>query len=163
MAKNTLRQHPLYRRWTRICSALNNPKDTDHNLVLRYNLQCAWSTARSFCEDVEAEIGLPPDKSRFYLCRKDPTIGWVPGNLFWGNGNERGTRQVNTIILTYKGEKHNLREWSRITGINAATIYERLYGDKKVAKAWTVAQALGYKPPPKRTAPWKKAGAKISQ
>lgn len=68
---------------------------------------------------------------------------YEPLNCRWAdNVTQQNNRRVNRY-LTYNGETHTYREWSRITGINHCTIAARI--DKN---GWTVELALNT--PPKK-------------
>ena len=65
---------------------------------------------------------------------------YEPNNCRWTTFKQQANNTSANRIIECKGEKHNLCEWSRITGIKRETIARRLN------KGWEVEKALFQKP-----------------
>ena len=47
-------------------------------------------------------------------------------NCRWVNIKTQCNNRTTNVIVTINGETHNIKEWSEITGIKYATIYQRI-------------------------------------
>lgn len=83
-----------------------------------------WAMANGYSDDLTID-------------RKDSDGNYDPSNCRWADTLTQANNKGRNVFLEYNGETHTIAEWSRITGINAATIYNRV---KKLN--WTVEKAL---------------------
>lgn len=60
------------------------------------------------------------------LDRIDVNKGYFPENCRWVNMDEQGSNKRNKLEVEYNGEKHTLREWSKILDISYQTLYARV-------------------------------------
>lgn len=58
---------------------------------------------------------------------------YEPNNCRWTDMKTQQNNRTNNHIVEYNGEKHTVSEWSKITGIPAKTLYDRL-----TYKKWTI-------------------------
>ncbi len=70
-------------------------------------------------------------KQGLEIDRIDVNGNYEPSNCRWVTRVENCNNKRNNIFLEYKGEKHTLSEWARLTGIRKNTIYSRYYSGKK--------------------------------
>lgn len=77
--------------------------------------------------------------------RIDTNGDYEPSNCKWITNLEQQNNKRNNRFIEYKGEKHTIAEWSRITGINKNTILDRLNNN------WDTAEILGIKQHKKRS------------
>lgn len=92
-----------------------------------------WAYEHDFDEDAAQD--------ECQIERIDVNGDYCPENCKWADSFEQANNKRNTIILEYNGEKHNLLEWSNITGLSREIIYERVH-----CYHWSVGRALGFEP-----------------
>lgn len=61
---------------------------------------------------------------------------YSPSNCRWVDMVTQENNRTNNHMLDFNGEYHTVQEWSRITGINASTLYTRL------SRGWSVEKTL---------------------
>lgn len=74
------------------------------------------------------------------LDRKNVNEGYFPENCRWVTQKEQQNNRSNNRVIEFNGVSHTLGEWSDITGIKLATIWNRL------KSGWSVEDALTRKP-----------------
>lgn len=72
-----------------------------------------WALANGYRDDLTLE-------------RKDNDIGYCPENCCWITFKDQQNHKRDNHLITYKGETHNIAEWSEITGIYFGTIASRV-------------------------------------
>jgi hypothetical protein len=51
---------------------------------------------------------------------------YEPSNCKWATSKEQNNNKSNNVVIEIDGEKKNLIEWSKSTGVHRSTIYRRL-------------------------------------
>ena len=65
------------------------------------------------------------------LDRSDSNGNYSPDNCRWVSMFEQDKNRRNSILIEWKGETHNITEWSKITGLNRSTLNSRYWrGDR---------------------------------
>jgi len=129
---------PLYARWRSMLSRCNNKKNSEyHNYGGRGITVCdRW---RRF-ENFDADMGGTFHES-LEIERRDTNGNYEPSNCLWvAHAVQQRNKRCNRM-LTCRGERRSLVEWSDITGIKANTILTRIRRGWSVCKALEVANA----------------------
>jgi hypothetical protein len=132
--------HPLYKRWAAMMARCFNI-GYKHYVGDRMTVCRRWQNFDNYASDIEANFGLPsgPEDK---LLRKDAFKDFALSNTVgWASQREVSSNRQNNFYITYKGQRHNLSEWARITGINSRTIWSRIHD-----RGYTVKEAFT-KPP----------------
>lgn len=65
------------------------------------------------------------DNAKHGICtldRKDVDGGYSPSNCRWVTNDEQQNNRRDNVLLDYRGETHNMKEWSKILNIPYTTI-----------------------------------------
>lgn len=63
--------------------------------------------------------------------RIDVNGDYEPTNCRWATMAEQCKNRRNSIIVEYNGERHNITEWAKITGLSRSTLNSRYWrGDR---------------------------------
>lgn len=79
-----------------------------------------WDEFENFLSD----IGERPELKS--IERKNNDGNYEPSNCFWASRVEQNQNRRNALWFDAFGERLNLAEWSRKTGIKYATLYKRI-------------------------------------
>jgi hypothetical protein len=120
-------QHPLWRRWANLRNQCNN----ENNHSWKYygargiSYPKRWDDFATFVEDVESTIGPLPFKGA-HFDRKNNDTSYSLRNIQWSSPKENYNNRQTNHMVTYKGRKQTLAEWSRELGIPLRTMWSRL-------------------------------------
>jgi hypothetical protein len=114
------------------CENPENPRYKDYGGrgITVFNV---WSN--SF-EIWHAYMGDPPSPKNS-IDRIDNNKGYEPGNVRWATNKEQCNNTRRNIVIEFNGQRHNLTQWSKITGIHFFTLLTRLH-----KLNWTIEEAL---------------------
>lgn len=102
-----------------------------------------WSTFETF-RDWAYENGYSEDLT---IDRINPKGNYEPSNCRWVTQKVQQNNRTNNIHITCDGETHSPIEWSKITGLPVANIYDRYF------KGWDHERIIKQ---PKRKSPTKR-------
>ena len=68
--------------------------------------------------------------------RMDNNDGYYPENCRWATQIQQGNNQRSNVTFTYKEETKTVTQWSRITGVNKSTAFNR------IRNGWSFVDAL---------------------
>lgn len=132
--KTTHGQHvtPEYKCWSKLKERCRNPNAKDYPRYGGRGIAVCdrWNSFENFSLD----MGKRPS-SRHSIDRIDNSLGYYPDNCRWATSLEQGQNKRNNINLTIHGETKTVAEWSRISGVRAATIYFRIHNGMNAEEA----------------------------
>lgn len=126
---------PIYNTWGHLlqrCHNQNNDRFYDYGgrgiFVCR-----RW---RKSFENFYKDMGRRPTKEHS-IDRIDNNYGYIPFNCRWATQKEQMNNVRTNHLISFNGETLTLIQWSRKTGINRTTIYNRI---NKLG--WTIEKSL---------------------
>lgn len=124
----------VYGVWRDMKQRCLNPKNQQYKNYGGRNITVCteWLEAENFIKWAFSN-GYQQDLS---LDRKDVNGNYEPGNCRWVTMSVQQNNKRTNRIITYKGTTKNIKEWSKITGVNHETIRRRL------KDGWDVEEAL---------------------
>ena len=87
-----------------------------------YDAFAEWAISTGY--DINAEYG------DCTIDRNDVNKGYSPDNCSWKTNKQQQSNRRDTIILSYNGEKHSMKEWSEILGISYSKILYHVHKGK---------------------------------
>lgn len=127
--KNT----PTYRSWRAMKTRCLNK---NHGYYWRYGgrgITICQRWLNSFSNFL-ADMGERPVGKTLDRINNDGN--YEPTNCRWADRKTQSENSINTVWVTHKGQRHSLSEWSRITGISVAVLWQRH------ASGWPVDELL---------------------
>jgi hypothetical protein len=127
----------LYSIWKGMNKRCNNPNAVDYKWYGGKGVKVCdeWKDYLKFREwslEHGYIIGLTID-------RIDNSKGYEPSNCQWltqSENSKKRQREGKIQVIEYRGEKHGLRDWSIITGINQTTLQAR------IRRGWSIERTL---------------------
>ena len=120
----------LYRVWQEMKNRCNNPNSKCYKNYGQKNIKVCeeWENNYSTFYKWAMENGYDEKAKRgvYTLDRINVNGNYEPKNCRFLTIREQQNNRTNNRILTYKGETHNITEWSNITGINRGTLFSRI-------------------------------------
>ena len=133
------RLYGVWKGMIRRCSEHDNPRY--YNYAGRGIKVCdEWENNYSTFKDWALKNGYDENAPRgeYTIDRIDVNGDYCPENCRWANAKEQSRNKTCTIPdVEYRGEKHCLKDWSEITGINYATLRSRIKRGWSPEKAFT--------------------------
>lgn len=124
MSKKPISQHPLFKKWVYIQNCVNYINNRDGATARKLKLTSDWNTFSSFCEDIEAHLGLP--RANQQLVRKNMTKGWHLNNLHYTTVVKKARLQRSCRTVKYRGRTVCAKELSEIVGISYNSMLYRM-------------------------------------
>lgn len=90
-----------------------------------------WALANGYNDNAESR--------KCTIDRIDNNGNYCPDNCRWVDARQQANNTRNNHFLTFNGETLSVAEWARKTGINRATILNR------ISRGWTIEDTLTYK------------------
>jgi hypothetical protein len=136
------RKTRLYQIWEQMKQRCNSPNNNAFDRYGNKGIKVCdqWNDYMSFHNDMidsylthVAEHG----EKDTTIDRKDNDKGYSPDNCRWATYKVQGNNRKVNLSIEYKGEVHNLTEWSEIIGMRMGTLWNRLY-----ARNWPIEKAF---------------------
>lgn len=112
-----------YHIWEAIIQRCRNPKDRGFKHYGARGIQVcdAWLDFVNFYQDMG-----PRPSPKHSIDRRDNNGPYSPDNCRWATLVEQHSNTRRNILITWRNETYTLSEWARRTGINRATLHQRL-------------------------------------
>lgn len=136
--RHGMRSSPEYAAWRAMLERCHNPAaQAYYNYGARGIGVCdRW---RSSFTAFYADVG-PRPSAEHSLDRIDNEGGYAPGNCRWATSQQQATNKRNNVHVEHDGRRLTVPEWSRLVGLRADCIRDRLQ------RGWAVADALSRPP-----------------
>lgn len=115
---------PEYRTWRSINDRCHNPSDSGFHKYGARGITVCDRWREGFANFI-ADMGKKPSPAHT-IDRIDGTKGYSPENCRWATQLEQQNNRSNNHMVEAFGKRHTLQEWSRMTGINRATLWQRI-------------------------------------
>ena len=134
-SKHKLIYSPEYQAWSSMKSRCYNPNKTVYKDYGGRGIYVCRRWRKSF-ENFYKDMGRRPTKEHS-IDRIDNNYGYIPFNCRWATQKEQMNNVRTNHLISFNGETLTLIQWSRKTGINRTTIYNRI---NKLG--WTIEKSL---------------------
>lgn len=113
---------PTYRTWTDMISRCENRARDNYARYGGRGIRVCERWRNSF-EAFLSDMGERPVGKTIDRVASDGN--YEPGNCQWATAHEQGANKRNNIAVERNGVTRTLAEWSRLTGLNRSTLYNR--------------------------------------
>lgn len=113
---------PTYRTWLDMINRCENPARDNYARYGGRGIRVCERWRGSFVSFLTDMGERPAGKT---IDRIDGDGHYEPGNCRWATAYEQGAHKRNNILVERDGVTRTLAEWSRLTGINRSTLYNR--------------------------------------
>lgn len=137
----------VYRIWSHIKSRCYEPTNVGYELYGGRGVKVCQRWMESFAAFLE-DMGDPPT-DKHSIDRINSDGDYTPENCRWATSTQQNRNRRNNRVITYLDKTQTLEEWAAELGIDSRRVGWRL------TKGWTIRQAFGIDPTPKRVA-WNK-------
>lgn len=123
--KHGLSHTPIYEAWKGMKGRCNCPTDSAYKDYGARGIK----VCREWENDPVAFYKWSIDngwKKGLSIDRINNNKGYSPSNCRWTTKTVQNRNRRCVLSITYKGETHTLKEWSKITGINYQTLLSRI-------------------------------------
>ena len=127
-------KHPLYPVWLDMMRRCYNKRRANFKHYGNRGIKVCkrWHDPNNFISDM-----FPSYQKELQIDRIDNNGDYFPANCKWSTRKEQCRNRTSNVNITYNGETKTLTEWSKETGIKAATIKYRLQ-----IGGWSVDEAM---------------------
>lgn len=129
------RRKRLYTIWANMKSRCFNKNNDDYETYGGRGITVCEEWKEDYVEFKEWALNNGYNNS-LTIDRINVDKNYNPSNCRWVNMVTQENNRTNNHMLDLNGESHTVQEWSRITGINANTLYTRL------SRGWSIEKAL---------------------
>ena len=125
----------LYHIWNGMRQRCENPKAISYKYYGAKGVTvCAeWKAFKNFC-DWALNNGYAENLT---LDRVNSDGNYEPSNCKWATNKEQQNNTQYNRLITFRGETHNITQWSEILGIPRTTLYNRLRRDWSIERTLT--------------------------
>jgi len=114
-----------YATWARMHRRCSNPRDDSYPYYGGAGIRvCARWSGESGFENFFADLGLRPS-SAHSLERKNPGLGYAPGNCVWATRDVQANNKKSTVFIEIFGERMALANACRRFGVPVALAHSR--------------------------------------
>lgn len=127
-------KHPLYDVYRHILTRCYNPNEKEYRNYGARGIKMVkeWLDSPRAFYDWSINNGY---KAGLQIDRYPNNDGdYGPDNCRWATPEENSNNKRNSVRLTYNGETHTIKEWSKIIGVSAATIATRKHVGMPIEK-----------------------------
>lgn len=116
---------PLYRKWISILRRCESPKCPYYKDYGGRGITVCeeWHDFLMFKKWVEET----QQNKDFTIDRIDNDKGYSPDNCRWASKKVQANNRRSNILFEYKGDIHNLEEWSKILNFDYKRVHSRMY------------------------------------
>jgi len=116
----------LYRTYKSMVTRCTNPQRKDFKYYGGRGIKVCDEWLKSY-ESFKEWAMANGYSDELTLDRIDTNSDYSPDNCRWVSMKDQCNNKRSNILITLNGETHNLKQWSKITGINYYTLVKRFH------------------------------------